>query len=382
VPCRLCGFHAPADLCPHCGGAPLERSLRSPLRGPLSGLATGVWALPRGLVFVFRTPGVRTWLAAPFVLTFALLVALWSWLFRKLGGWIDAGVPDEVRLERLRAAADDLPRWLGSLVGAVAGALEWLAGAALALCAWAPLRWVGWFLLGSLVLWFLFSLVYEMIAGPFLDEIQARLEARWFGADPRQRIERPNDLPPETCARRTALLAASAAAAFLVLWLVPGMPRLALLAAPLGALPWLAGAPRYREWLAWALRTQTRALVASIQASLFSGALIVLALPLYFVPLWGYPAFAAVCGFATAVGLLDIPFERRGWSRRQRWRFLRHQLPPLAVFGTLAGLLLAIPLVGPLLLVPGASLGGLWLLCRLDKRVLREVESAEPERST
>lgn len=372
VPCRLCGFHAPSDLCPHCGGAPHERSLRRPLCGPLSGLAAAVWALPRGLVLVFATPGVRAWLAAPFVLTFALLVALWSWLFERLGAWLDAGLVGEVRLERLRAAAEGWPGWSERGVQALASALEWLFGAALALCAWAPLRWLGWFLVGSLVLWFLFSLVYEMLAGPFLDEIQARLEARWFGADPRQRIERPNDLAPELCARRTALAASSVALAFVVLWLVPGLPPLAAwLGAPLCVLPWLAGAPRYRAWLAWALRVQAGALAASVQASLFSGALIVLALPLYFVPLWGYPLFAAVCGFATALGLLDIPFERRGWSRGQRWRFVWSQLPPLVVFGTLSGFLLAIPLIGPLLLVPSASLGGLWLLCRLDKRALR-----------
>ena len=102
-----------------------------------------------------------------------------------------------------------------------------------------------------------------------------------------------------------------------------------------------------------------------------TGVLVVLALPLYFVPAVGYFLFALVCGFATSVGLLDIPFERRGWPLGTRLRFLARHLPAWITFGVVAGLLLSIPVLGALLFVPASSLGGLWLLCRLDKRFLR-----------
>ena len=136
----------------------------------------------------------------------------------------------------------------------------------------------------------------------------------------------------------------------------------------------MSGATRQRRRsasLLWVASLEGRALWASLQATLLTTVLIVLALPLYFVPVAGYFLFAGVCGFATAVGLLDIPFERRGWPLRLRARLVGRNLLPFVAFGTAAGLLLAIPVFGPVLMVPSASLGGLWLLCRLDKSGLR-----------
>ena len=40
----------------------------------------------------------------------------------------------------------------------------------------------------------------------------------------------------------------------------------------------------------------------------------------------------------------------------------------------MASLLFLIPVLGPLVMVPGASIGGLWLLVRLDKDRLRPRE--------
>ena len=77
--------------------------------------------------------------------------------------------------------------------------------------------------------------------------------------------------------------------------------------------------------------------------------------------------FACVVGFATAISLLEIPCERRGWSLRQRLGFVKRHILPFTAFGVSAGFLLAIPVLGALLMVPAASIGGLWLLCRLDK---------------
>ena len=53
-----------------------------------------------------------------------------------------------------------------------------------------------------------------------------------------------------------------------------------------------------------------------------------------------------------------------------RLRFILGNLPALVAFGVVAGFLLAVPILGPVLMVPSASIGGLWLLCRLDKAPL------------
>jgi hypothetical protein len=58
VPCPLCGYHAPEALCPHCGLAPREPSLARARSGPVSGIADGLAALPRGLGFLFATRGL------------------------------------------------------------------------------------------------------------------------------------------------------------------------------------------------------------------------------------------------------------------------------------------------------------------------------------
>ena len=107
--------------------------------------------------------------------------------------------------------------------------------------------------------------------------------------------------------------------------------------------------------------------------------MLVFAFPLYFVfPPFGYILFAGVVGFATSVSLLDIPFERRRWSVRQRLSFVGRHLPAMIAFGAVSGFLLTIPLLGWALMVPGASVGGMWLLCRLEKGVMRGSAPALP----
>jgi len=43
----------------------------------------------------------------------------------------------------------------------------------------------------------------------------------------------------------------------------------------------------------------------------------------------------------------------------------------VTIFGATAGLVFAIPLLGPIVAVPAASIGGMWLVIRLDKSFLR-----------
>ena len=81
--------------------------------------------------------------------------------------------------------------------------------------------------------------------------------------------------------------------------------------------------------------------------------------------------FGFLAGFPTAITLLDIPFSRRQWSTSQRIAFVRKNFLPVTAFGSICGLLFVIPVLGPLVMVPSASVGGLWLICRFDKSALR-----------
>ncbi|MEW6071900.1 MAG: EI24 domain-containing protein [Planctomycetota bacterium] len=375
TPCPRCGYDAPGPgACPHCGGLPRPRSLRRRPGGPATGVLDGLLALPAGLHLLFTTPRVFRWLVPPLVLTGAVLAAHRGWILSALDARLDAALGGDFALPG-RAWLAGAPAglvWLERAWAALVAAAEWTLNRGWELLTSQPLRILAWFLLGSLVTWYCFSVAYEAFAGPFLDEIQARIETRWFGEDPRSRLHRPNDIPVARCVRLSSLSALAAAALFLALAVWPGVPGwAAALASPLGLLPAVAADRRYGEWLAWVARVEGRAAWASLQAAVLTGVLLALALPLYFVPGAGYFLFAAVAGFATAVGLLDIPFERRQWTLGARARFLGRHVLPLAVFGASAGFLLAIPVFGPLLMVPAASLGGLWLLCRLDKGHLR-----------
>ena len=374
VPCRLCGYHAPDERCPHCGHAPVEASLARPLRGGWTGALDGLLALPKGLAFLARTPGLKRWLLPPLLVTSALLLgALW-FLAAEVDRRLDAALPEGIVLDESWSWLDELSArwdWLKASWVFLVGAAEWTLNQGWVLVTSQPLRLVGWFLVGSLVAWYCFSIAYEALAGPFLDEVQGRLETRWFGEDPRSRLERPNDIPVERCIALSAVGLAFAAAAGALAWTSLG-GWYALLALPLIVLPGALVDRRYGAWAAWVLRVEAVAIRASLQATVLTTALLILALPLYFVPFVGYFLFAVVCGFATAVGLLDIPLERRGWRLNQRVRLVTRHLLPFTLFGVAAGLLLSVPIVGPVLMVPSASIGGLWLICRLDKEFLRE----------
>jgi uncharacterized protein involved in cysteine biosynthesis len=379
VPCPRCGYHAPAPECPHCRGTATLPSLAAPTAGVLRGIADGLVAVPVGLWLLATTRGTKRWLVPPLVVTTAVLfVGLWL-VFRWLSGLLDGAVPDEVSLTdsgwaRWEWLEEHGWGWLQATWAAVVVALQWVANALLAFATSRPLTWLAYLLVGSLVAWYVFSIVYEALAGPFLDEVHARIERRWYGVDPRSSLERPVACPEERCWRRSVQASLGAAAVLCAGVLVPGLPLwIAAIASPIPLLLVAVLDRGYGEWLAWMARVETRATVVSLQAAAVTAVILVLALPLYFLPFGvGYVLFATVTGFATAVGLLDIPFERRGIRLRKRLSFLSRYLLPMIAFGAVAGLLLAIPIAGPVLMVPSASTGGLWLLCRLDKGFLRE----------
>lgn len=381
APCPLCGYHAPEARCPHCGLAPEAPSLRRRRSGPLTGVVDGLLAVPQGLLLFVRHRGLKRWMLPPLILTLAISLGVLVTLFGWLDALIESGTEGELAFDR------GLPEWLvewgwvqSAWAGVVVG-LEWCANLLWDIVGAKGLHLVGYFLVGSLVLWYCFSIVYEAFAGPFLDEVQARLETRWFREDPRSRLERPNDLPAERCLTLTIESAVLLALGIALVVFVDALPWwIAIPMIPLAVVPAILKEPRFGPWLRWVGHVEGRAIWASLQASILTTIFLLLALPLYFVPIVGYFLFAMVTGFATAVGLLDIPFERRGWPFAMRMRFVFRNLLAFLAFGVVSGALLAVPLIGPVLMVPAASIGGLWLICRLDKRAARpsDVPTIEP----
>jgi uncharacterized protein involved in cysteine biosynthesis len=377
VPCPLCGYDAwrvergsaarsdrsvPA-LCPHCGLAPREPSLRGPRAGSLEGFLVGLVALPRGLYFLAATPGVKRWLLPPLLLTLAAFGALFWWLWT----WVQR------LMEMLRSSGQEQleldPAWLER-------ALQWLLG--LKMFVWlAQAGSLFVFLLVSAVAAFwAFSIVYEAVSGPFLDEIHGIVEERWFGVDPRNRMHRQTRLSTRACALWSTGAGAVALGGAAALWLWVAWPLWLALLVGVTA-PFAAAAALQREygrWLLWVIRLEGGTLWVSVKAALVAAVFLVIFFPIKFVPGIGYLLFGAVAGFTTAVSLLDIPFERRQWSLSQRFAFLfRHALAVIP-YGVVASLLFILPVVGPLLMVPAASVGGLWMLARLDKDFLRPAE--------
>jgi uncharacterized protein involved in cysteine biosynthesis len=191
VPCPLCGYEAPESTCPHCGRAPAEPSLARPLAGPVTGVLDGFVALVVGLRFLLRTRGIKRWLAPPLVLTATVLVAALWWTTKRLDALLDRALGSEIELDpasgwpgRFLAEHADDWGWLASVWAGLVTALEWTLNLGWSTLSAPALHWLLWFLVGSLVMWYCFSIAYEAFAGPFLDEIHGRLEARWFGEDP------------------------------------------------------------------------------------------------------------------------------------------------------------------------------------------------------
>jgi hypothetical protein len=68
--------------------------------------------------------------------------------------------------------------------------------------------------------------------------------------------------------------------------------------------------------------------------------------------------------------MLDLPLARRDLTVAQRLSFATGHIGPVMLFGAVTGAVFAIPVFGPMVAIPSASLGALWLVCRLDKSFL------------
>ncbi|MBK7641500.1 MAG: EI24 domain-containing protein [Planctomycetes bacterium] len=306
IPCRTCGYHSTSEDCPLCSQRPREASLLAPRARGIARFGEGFRALGHGLRLLATTPRTKRLLVPPFVLTSAVFVLVFAWAWSWISGVLGALDEDlEAKLAQLPALLKPVVGWLLH-TGALLVSARLLAFLVLALTA-------------SLVFLWCFSVVYEALCGPFLDSVQARIEARWFGRDPRAVLEDAGARP--TFARRVG-----------------------------------------RELSTW---------FTSIKASLLALFVLIAFVWVKFIPLLGVPIFAVVAGFATALTLLDIPFSRRRWTLRQRLRFLSSNLPEWISLGIASGLCFVLPFIGPLVGVPVASIGGLWLFVRLDKAPLR-----------
>jgi len=359
IPCPLCGYHAPELSCPSCRFAPLEPSLRKPRGGVWREVRDGLAALPQGARTLLSTPGTKRLLIPPVIMTAILFGAILYLLVRALTRFFDA-----VATQDLTQLQID-PGWWRNLV-------EWLAGLQVVIAiAHAGSILVLLIAFTIAALW-TFSIAYEAICGPFLDTIQARVEARWFGADPRIALEQPPGLDPERSARVSGI-ATVAALLFLLAYFLWDWRYDWILLVLLPA-PFVVAAFAVRgsgTWLTWFLGSQARALWTSIKASLLAGLILVLFIWVKFIPVLGLPMFAMIAGFATSLTLLDIPFSRRNWSLRQRIACLMQHLPAVIALGIVTSLIFVVPFIGPLIGVPCASLGGLWLVCRVDKNKMR-----------
>ena len=358
IPCRLCGYHAPGPACPHCEHRSTDRSLPDEPVGTLRGVLDGLRAIPNGFLLLASTRGVKRFLIPPVLLTGIAFLALfwWSWgLVGELSGAIENGV-DSLGLEE---------GWLKTVVA-------WLLSKKAITIVLKMGGFLLWIALSSVVALYTFSIVYEALAGPFLDEIQGRIEERWFGRNPRNAIQRPTDIPVKRCVLLSTVAGIPAGGFLIAWWILSGTP--AWICFGLIPLPFLVAAAWDREygiWLWWVARVEGGTLWVSIKASIAVGILLVIFFWLKFIPVIGLPIFMAIAGFGTAITLLDIPFSRREWSLSKRLQFTVHNLLPVTAYGVVASLLFLIPVFGPLVMVPAASIGGLWLVVRLDKDSLR-----------
>ncbi len=359
VPCPLCGYHAPELTCRACGLAPREPTLERGRRKIGSEVWDGTRAFLQGARSLLKTPRTKRLLIPPLVLTAAVFGLLLYWLVRWLTGFFEA-------VEQQDIAA------LGLDPGFWRNVVEWLAELHVVMAiahASSVIVLLAAFTLAGL---YAFSIAYELISGPFLDTIQARVEARWFGADPRLILEEPPGPDPARAANASMFASTISAAAIIACFWIDASWSWALLAVvPVAFAVAVKFAPGTIAWTLWFAGTQLRALWTSIKASTLAALFLVAFIWLKFVPLVGIVLFAMVAGFATALTLLDIPFSRRGWSVRQRLQFLGQHLAAVLALGIVTSFVFVVPLFGPLIGVPCASLGGQWLLCRLDKDKMR-----------
>lgn len=294
-----------------------------------------------GLQALATLRGVKRWIVPPTVATVTLLIGALYGLWHTIA---DATADDGERVDL------DFPGWLAWLEWA----FEWVANQDYARAGGVLLFLV----VAFLAWWFLYAIVFEVLAGPFLSRMQARAEDHWLGGHG-ETVEHPFET------RGLMLLTAALGLGGVAAWFAPNGYGLVAFAAPLVVL-W-ASLPAFRAWFGPFVRLEGR---AAIQGGVVALVALVGSLPfllLHFLPGVGSLLAAGAAGFFLAIGTLDLALERRGWSLDGRFALARHCALALVAFGAVCAFLFALPVIGPLIMLPSASLGGTWLVSKLDK---------------
>jgi uncharacterized protein involved in cysteine biosynthesis len=327
-------------LCAHCGGAPREHSLATRARGFAAQVAAGCAAPFHGLSALFGVRGAARLLVPPTLVSALLLCAALVWLWQVLAS-ATAGESDvDLTFWSWLTWLETPSEWVLNL--------PWMrAGGTLAFVLAAAFTW-----------WFGYAVVFGLVAGPFLARMQARVEEHWLGARAASA-----DHPFEV--RGLALLGAAFALGAAGVWFTDGLTAAALFAAPTAVL--FAVLPPFRAWLTVFLALEGRSAAQGLVVAAITGLGALLFLPFHLVPFAGQLIAAAGTGFFVALGLLDLALERRAWPLARRFAFARNALPALVGFGLVCGFVFGVPLLGPIVMLPAASLGGAWLVTKLDK---------------
>lgn len=356
--CALCGYASVHRPCPVCAeAAALGRFAEAPVRG-WGAAWEGLKAPWTGARILWSTRGTKRWLLPPA----AGAIACFAWALAEalalVRHWMERVAEQGAALFEGDLWWQQLAQWLGP--GTLLGALQW-SGAATAV------------VVMLLVATFTFSIVYEVLCAPFLDLVQARVEASWFAAggsrgDPRDRVVPRLAVAPWRVFA-AGLQCVLAAASSLWLW--------STVSAAQAAWPWAAlVALRFLQRPAFAAlwqesRRQAGAFATGVKSSLVALALLLVFAWVQLLPFAGPPLYAAIAGCATALTLLDIPFARRGWPLSARLSLLARHAGPFMLLGLSTGACFLVPVLGPLVGVPCASIGGLRLFVLLDKGVVK-----------
>ncbi|MEZ5976898.1 MAG: EI24 domain-containing protein [Planctomycetota bacterium] len=341
-PCPACGHPRDGAICRLCGGAPADRRLERRARAVHEQVSAGLVAPFVGLGALFELRGVKRWIVPPTVASALVLVGLLLWLWEEIASWTSGG--ERVDLDMGWFSWMETPvEWVVNL--------PWMrSGGVLAFV-----------LVAALVWWFGYAIVFEVLAGPFLSRMHGRAEEHWLGGAAKE-----GD-PFESRGLLITMAAASLGAlgAWIAFGAFGGVAALAMFAAPLVVALLLL--PRFRTWFVPFVATEGRSALQGLVVAGVALVGMVLFLPFHLVPVVGSWIAAGGAGFFLALGSLDLALDRRGWSLDRRFGLARRRVPALLAFGALCAFLFGVPVIGPLVMLPAASLGGAWLVCKLDK---------------
>ena len=128
--------------------------------------------MPMGVLQIAKSPRVWPLLIPPVVITATIFGFLLWWGWSRIERFLEA-----VRAQSLDSLHLEEGWWRDALM--------WLMGQSVTIALAKATGLLLFIVVCSILVLWIFSVVYEAISGPFLDEIQGKIETRWFGHDPR-----------------------------------------------------------------------------------------------------------------------------------------------------------------------------------------------------